>query len=89
MICIPRNPRCSLCVIIKECNANKKKMTNIIPKKVKSKKTRIKKYTRAYIIINGSKEILVRRRAPKGMLPSMLEVPNDKWVTKKKITSKR
>ena len=45
----------------------------------------MKKYTRAYIIINGSEEILVRRRASKGMLPSMLEVPNDKWVTEKKL----
>jgi len=52
---------------------------------MKSKKSRMKKYTRAYIIINGSGEILVRRRASKGMLPSMLEVPNDKWVTEKKL----
>ena len=66
----------------------KKKIINIIPKKIKTKKTRIKKYTRAYIIINGSKEILVRRRAPKGMLPSMLEVPNDRWVSEKKLLVK-
>ena len=85
IICVPRNPRCSICIIAKECIANQKKITNMIPKKNKSKKTRMKKYTRAYIIINGSKEILVRRRAPKGMLPSMLEVPNDKWVAEKKL----
>ena len=48
----------------------------------------MKKYTRAYIIMNGSEEILVRRRAPKGMLPSMLEVPNDKWVATKKLLAK-
>ena len=48
----------------------------------------MKKYTRAYIIINGSEEILVRRRSPKGMLPSMLEVPNDKWVAEKKFLVK-
>ena len=35
--------------------------------------------------MNGSGEILVRRRDPKGMLPSMLEVPNDKWVAEKKL----
>ena len=88
IICLPRNPRCSICIFTKECIANQKKITNIIPKKIKSKKTKMKKYTRAYIIINGSEEILVRRRAPKGMLPSMLEVPNDKWVTTKKLLVK-
>ena len=88
IICVPRNPKCGACIIAKECIANQKKITNIIPKKIKSKKTRMKKYTRAYIIINGSKEILVRRRATKGMLPSMLEIPNDKWVAEKKLLVK-
>ena len=88
IICVPRNPRCGVCIIAKECIANQKKITNIIPKKIKSKKTKMKKYTRAYVIVNGSKEILVRRRASKGMLPSMLEVPNDKWVAEKKLLVK-
>ncbi len=88
IICLPRNPRCSICIIAKECIAYQKKITNIIPKKIKSKNKRIKKYTRAYIIINGSKEILIRRRASKGMLSSMLEVPNDEWVTEKKLLVK-
>jgi A/G-specific adenine glycosylase len=88
IICVPRNPRCDICIIANECFANQKKITNVIPKKNKSKKTKMKKYTRAYIIINGSEEILVRRRSPKGMLPSMLEVPNDKWVAEKKLLVK-
>ena len=88
VICVPRNPKCNLCIIAKECEANKKKIANNIPKKIKSKNIKIKKYTRAYIIINDLKEILVRRRAPKGMLSSMLEVPNDIWVTKKKLLVK-
>ena len=85
IICVPRNPKCGICIISRKCIANQRKISNIIPKKIKSKKSRMKKYTRAYIIINGSEEILVRRRASKGMLPSMLEVPNDKWVTEKKL----
>ncbi len=85
IICVPRNPKCDICIIASKCIANQRKISNIIPKKIKSKKAKIKKYTRAYIIINGSGEILVRRRDPKGMLPSMLEVPNDKWVAEKKL----
>jgi len=88
IICVPRNPKCGICIFPKECIAKQKKITNIIPKKIKSTKTRMKKYTRAYIIINGSEEILVRRRSSKGMLPSMLEVPNDNWVTTKKLLVK-
>ncbi|MDP6784095.1 MAG: A/G-specific adenine glycosylase, partial [Alphaproteobacteria bacterium] len=53
IICVPRNPRCGICIIAKECFANQKKITNIILKKIKTKKTKMKKYTRAYIIING------------------------------------
>ena len=43
-----------------------------------------KKYSRAYIFYNENNEILVRRRPSKGMLASMLEVPNDDWVINKK-----
>ncbi len=38
--------------------------------------------------MNEKKEILVRTRSSKGMLASMLEVPNDDWVDKKKKLQK-
>ena len=34
--------------------------------------------------MNEFNEILVRRRPKKGMLQSMIEVPNDQWVKQKK-----
>ena len=43
------------------------------------------KFTRAYIIVSNTNEILVNRRKSSGMLASMLEVPNDQWVNKKKL----
>ena len=39
-------------------------------------------------LLNERKEILVRRRLPYGMLQSMLEVPNDKWVENKEMLTK-
>ena len=33
--------------------------------------------------MNEKEEILVRTRSARGMLASMLEVPNDAWVEKK------
>ena len=82
-ICLPRNPDCINCLIKSNCISYKKNLQNIIPKKIKSKFQKRRKYSRAYIFFNEHNEILIRKRPSKGMLPSMLEVPNDKWVINK------
>jgi len=82
-ICLPRNPDCINCLIKSRCISYKKNLQNVIPKKIKSKIQKRKKYSRAYILHNEENEILVRKRPPKGMLPSMLETPNDIWVVNK------
>ena len=84
LICTPRNPDCSSCLIKRQCLSYKKNLQNIIPVKIKSNSTKRKKYSRAYILYNEKNEILVRKRSSKGMLASMLEVPNDNWVINKK-----
>ena len=83
IICKPRNPNCTNCSIKLKCVSYKKNLQNIIPIKVKPKSQKIKKYSRAYIVYNENNEILVRKRSSKGMLASMLEVPNDNWVINK------
>ena len=88
LICTPRNPNCSICMIQNNCLAYKKKIQNTIPVKRKKQKLKPKKYTRAYVLVNEKEEILVRTRSSKGMLPSMLEVPNDLWVEKKNLLKK-
>jgi A/G-specific adenine glycosylase len=85
IICTPRNPNCSICGINKYCLSYQKKIQNSIPVKVKKTTSKPKKFSRAYILINEKNEILVRKRASKGMLASMLEVPNDDWVEKKSL----
>lgn len=84
LICKPRNPDCSSCLIKTQCLSYKKNLQNIIPIKIKLNSTKRKKYSRAYILYNEKNEILVRKRPSKGMLASMLEVPNDNWVMYKK-----
>jgi A/G-specific adenine glycosylase len=84
IICTPRNPRCEKCLIKNECVSYKKNIQNTIPLKLKLKSKKIKQYSRAYIICNEKNEIIVRKRSIKGMLASMLEVPNDLWVLDKK-----
>ncbi|MDA9749225.1 hypothetical protein N9U75_03630, partial [Pelagibacteraceae bacterium] len=84
-ICIPRNPKCDICGISKFCQSYKKNLQLKIPIKLKKKTMKPIKYTRAYVILNEKNEILVRSRPSKGMLASMLEVPNDVWVNNKKL----
>ena len=83
IICTPRQPNCQICKIQSLCKAYKKNLQNIIPIKSKIDLPKRKKYSRAYIFYNEKNEILVRKRSSKGMLPSMLEVPNDDWVINK------
>ena len=88
LICTPRNPNCSICLIQKYCMGHEKNLQNQIPVKLKKLKIKPTKYTRAYVLMNEKKEILVRTRSSKGMLASMLEVPNDDWVDKKNMLQK-
>jgi len=84
VICLPRNPKCDECLIEKFCEARKKNIQHLIPFKNLSLEQKKIKFTRAYIIMNKKNEVLVNRRKSKGMLASMLEVPNDEWVDAKK-----
>ena len=88
LICIPKNPKCNLCKINKLCDSYKKNLQGVLPIKIKKQILKPIKYTRAYVLINEIDEILVRNRPSKGMLASMLEVPNDIWVENKKSLSK-
>ena len=86
IICTPRNPHCSNCLIKLKCSSYKKNLQNIIPLKNKPSSKKKKKYSRAYIFHNEKNEILLRKRSAKGMLASMLEVPNDNWeINKNKL----
>ena len=86
-VCVPRNPKCDICKINKLCKSHKKNLQSLLPLKIKKTGKKNIKYTRAYVLINEQDEILVRNRPSKGMLASMLEVPNDNWVENKKLLS--
>ena len=88
LICLPNKPKCGECIISLHCQAFKTNLTHIIPLKKKKPNEKLKKFTRAYIIVNEYNNILVRRRSSSGMLQSMLEVPNDNWVMNKKLLKK-
>ena len=88
IICTPKNPKCTNCKIQEYCLSYKKNIQSIIPTKISKSKVKPKQYTRSYVCMNEKNEILVRQRPSKGMLASMLEVPNDMWRTKKSLLKK-
>ena len=87
IICLPRNPKCDICVLKNQCIASKKRISHLIPIKRKLLSQKKIKYSRSYVIINNANEILVRKRNSVGMLASLLEVPNDIWIARKKLLS--
>jgi A/G-specific adenine glycosylase len=78
MICLPKNPHCESCPIIKFCLAKKSSSENIIPIKIKKKIKPIRKGS-VYLIISSDNKVLLKRREDNGILPGMLEFPSYGW----------
>ncbi|MFN4283067.1 MAG: A/G-specific adenine glycosylase [Alphaproteobacteria bacterium] len=76
-ICTPRGPACAICPVSVDCEARKQGIAAELPKKA-AKKARPFKRAAAFWIVKGD-SVLLRRRAPKGLLGGMLEVPSSEW----------
>ena len=57
IVCTPRNPNCTICLIKKNCFSFQKNIQNSIPAKTKSNTIKRKKFSRAYICLNENNEI--------------------------------
>ena len=77
-VCTPRRPLCFTCPLTELCGAFLHEETHAIPISKKQKKTPKREGT-AYVIINTADEILLYRRAERGLLGGMLEVPSVGW----------
>lgn len=82
-ICTPKSPKCSLCPWGKKCLAYDKKNQTKYPIK-QTKKPRPKRYTTAFVFIGNQNRVFLRRRADKGLLAGMMEVPSSNWIKNKK-----
>jgi len=76
-ICTPRSPACAICPVSVDCQARAQGIQAELPKKI-AKKARPFKRAAAFWIVRGP-DVLLRRRAPKGLLGGMLEVPSSSW----------
>ncbi|WP_366657569.1 A/G-specific adenine glycosylase [Fodinicurvata sp. EGI_FJ10296] len=78
-ICTPRKPRCILCPLSAECAARLAGTEAGLP----AKKAKPPKPVRRGIVfwaVNGKGDVFLRRRAEKGLLGGMMEVPSSEWL---------
>jgi A/G-specific adenine glycosylase len=73
-ICIPKNPRCLICPLMKICRARQKGTQSLRP--VKSPKKAVPHHVHAAGVIVQDGKVLLARRPSEGLLGGMWEFPN-------------
>lgn len=78
-ICTPKKPACILCPLNDNCTALTEGEPELYPIKA-PKKARPVRYGAAFVIISTDGQVYLRKRADKGLLGGMSEVPNSDWI---------
>jgi A/G-specific adenine glycosylase len=73
-ICVPKNPRCLICPVMKLCQARQNGTQNQRP--VKTPKKEVPHYIHAAAVIIERRKVLLAQRPSKGLLGGMWEFPN-------------
>ncbi|WP_434053262.1 MAG: A/G-specific adenine glycosylase [Roseibium sp.] len=78
-ICTPRRPACGLCPWMAECHVQNSSIAETLPRKA-PKKEKPTRFGAAFVAVDKSTgAVLLRRRAPRGLLGGMTEVPGTDW----------
>jgi A/G-specific adenine glycosylase len=80
-ICTPRKPNCSICPWAEHCAGRKLAIAESLPRKVPKARIPTRRGTVFWIERNDG-HVLLRRRAEKGLLGGMMEVPSTEWTEK-------
>jgi A/G-specific adenine glycosylase len=78
-ICSPRRPACALCPWNDACLAHEQGEPETFPRKAPKHEGRLRRGA-AFVVVRTDGHVLLRRRAEKGLLASMMEVPGSEWV---------
>jgi A/G-specific adenine glycosylase len=73
-ICVPKNPRCLICPVMRLCKARQNRTQNERP--VKLPKKAVPHYVQAAAVIIQRGRVLLAQRPSKGLLGGMWEFPN-------------
>ncbi len=77
-VCTPRNPSCVICPLMKGCKGRRQGIAEELPRRA----PKTDKPTRrglAFVLSNCDGAVLLRKRALKGLLGGMDEVPSSAW----------
>ena len=78
-ICTPRAPQCLICPWLEDCQARAKGLTEVLPRKA-AKRAVPQRVGIAFWITSPDGQVLLRRRANKGLLGGMMEIPSTLWA---------
>jgi A/G-specific adenine glycosylase len=79
-ICTPKAPACGHCPFTGSCAAHARGDAESFPRKKKKPEGSLRRGA-AFVAIRADGHVLVRRRAAKGLLGGMTEVPTTEWST--------
>ncbi len=79
-VCTPKAPACGRCPFAGSCAAQARGDAATFPRKKKKPEGRLRRGA-AFVAIRTDGHVLVRRRAAKGLLGGMTEVPTTAWST--------
>jgi len=77
-ICLPKEPQCDRCPLIRHCLSYRDKCQDQYPKQ-SPKKARPTRYGIAYWIQNQEGQVLIHKRPEKGLLGGMMGFPTTPW----------
>jgi A/G-specific adenine glycosylase len=78
-ICTPAKPKCALCPWNDACIAKARGIQDELPRR-DAKKPNPTRRGIAYWLVDPAGAVLLRKRAEKGLLGSMIEVPSSDWL---------
>lgn len=78
-ICTPKQPACALCPWIETCRARRAAEPESFPRKAR-KRTGAVRRGAAFVVLRADGAVLVRTRAPRGLLGGMTEAPTSSWT---------
>ncbi|MDA7947277.1 MAG: A/G-specific adenine glycosylase [Hyphomicrobiaceae bacterium] len=78
-VCTPRSPSCMLCPIAQDCAGRINGLEAVLPYKA-AKQEKPTRRGAAFFASRWDGAVLLRRRADKGLLGGMVEVPGTPWV---------
>jgi A/G-specific adenine glycosylase len=77
-ICSPKRPACALCPWNEACVAHACGDEETFPRKVPKREGKLRRGA-AFVALRDGAQVLLRRRAEKGLLGGMSEVPGSEW----------